>query len=148
MLVGTAVDSSMVAWAKFEQAVRRVGPYASVVFDDPLIQRVVQDMGGWISFGSKSDEQWPFVGNEFRTRYQGYRTRGEVPEYPSRLIGIAEAENAQRGIHRCDVVLIGDQDRAQAVSIAGSDKSPLQITHAQSVSGAVGAAVLRLAGKS
>ena len=128
MIQGTAVDSAMVAWSKFDQAVRRVGPYASVVFDDPLIQRVAQDMGGWIAFGAKSEDEWPFVGNEFRTRYQGYRSRGETPEYPARLIGIAEAENAQRGIAHCDVVLIGDQQKAKQISASGSTKPGLALT--------------------
>jgi len=146
MLSGTAVDSSMVAWSKFEQAVRRGGPYSSVTFDDPIIQRVVQDMGGWISFSVKDEDAWPFVGNEFRTRYQAYRAQGGVPEHPARLIGITEAENSTRGFSVSDVVLIGDKEKAKAIADSGSAGAGLQITRSP-VTKAIGTTVLRLAGK-
>lgn len=122
MLTGTSLDGSMVAWAKVDKAVRSVGPYASVTFDDPIVQRVLQDMGGWIAFGAKTDDEWPFIGNEFRTRYQGYRHCGEMPEYPRTLIGIAEAENSKRGIGTVDLVLIGDATKAQQVRDGGVDR--------------------------
>jgi hypothetical protein len=112
----------MVAWSKVDKAVRQVGPYASVVFDDALIQRVLQDMGGWVLLNTKPDSEWPFVGNEFRTRYHGYRSRGEQPEYPKVLIGIAEAENVSKGRPAPDPVLIGDQMTAALVAKGGSEQ--------------------------
>ena len=48
MIRGTTTDSALVALAKVEESIRKVGPYDSVAFDDPLINRVIQDMGGWI----------------------------------------------------------------------------------------------------
>lgn len=120
MLAGTSVDSAMVAWAKVDKAIRHVGPYASVTFDDPLIQRVLQDMGGWVQLGAKTDDEWPFIGNEFRTRYQGYKQRAEIPEYPPVLIGIAEADNVRRGLEHTDRVLIGDATKAAQVAAGGT----------------------------
>lgn len=108
MLAGTSIDAAMVAWTKVDRAVREIGPYASVTFDDPIVMRVLQEMGGWIQLGDKRDDEWPFVGNEFRTRYQNYRSRGETPECPSRLLGLAE-ENGSK------VVLIGNADRARQI---------------------------------
>lgn len=133
LLAGTAIDASMQAWGKVDAAVRRVGPYASVTFDDPIAQRVVEDMGGWISLGTKDDDGWPFVGNEFRTRYQAYRSRGETPQHQARLIGIAEAENARRGLKSPEIlgrehVLIGDQSRARQVALSGVDKPMIGIS--------------------
>lgn len=124
MLVGTSLDTAMVAWSKVDRGVRSVGPYASVTFDDALIQRVVQDMGGWVFLNDvKTDKDWVFVGNEFRTRYQAYRSRQEAPDYPRVLVGIAEAANAQRGHDAPTSVLIGDSAKAALVAKGGSDKS-------------------------
>jgi hypothetical protein len=124
MLDGTSLDASMVAWSKVEKAVRQVGPYASVSFDDPLCNRVLADMGGWILLCQKRDDEWPFVGNEFRARYKGYRSRDEHPEYPARLIGITEHENKQ-GATIESLVLIGDKDRAREVFAKGNEAPAL-----------------------
>lgn len=123
MLEGTSLDSSMVAWAKVDKAVRAVGTYASVAFDDALVHRVLHDMGGWIGLGQKTEDEWPFVGNEFRARYHAYRSRQEAPEYPARLVGIAEADNGRKGYAVSEVVLIGDADRARKVVENGTEKA-------------------------
>lgn len=128
MLAGTSNDAAMIAWAKVDKAVRRVGTYATVAFDDALIHRVVQDMGGWIALGTKDDEAWPFIGNEFRTRYQGYRSRAETPEYPTTLVGLAEAHNAKLGLRAPEPTLIGDADKARAVVAGGSDRPMIGFT--------------------
>ena len=122
MLSGSSQDSAMVAWAKVDKSIRQVGTYASVVFDDPIIHRVLHDMGGWVALGTKSERDWPFVAKEFENRYRGYRIRNETPEYPKSLIGIAEAQNNQNG-HKSDPpVLVGDARRAKQVLLGGSDK--------------------------
>lgn len=125
---GTSVDGAMVAWAKFDRAVRQVGPYCSVTFDDPLIHLVVHDMGGWIAFSTKTEDEWPFIGNQFRTRYIGYRQRGEVPEYPRKLIGITDAENVKNGFPVGQPALIGDASKAKAVLQGGTDAPLLGVT--------------------
>lgn len=127
MLAGTTQDAALTAWAKVDRAVRTVGPYASVTFDDALTMRVVQDMGGWIAFGTKTDDEWPFIGNEFVKRYQGYRQRGEAPDYPTRLLGIHEHDNTQKGYKPGEVVLIGDPQKARAVADGGSTKPALGV---------------------
>jgi len=123
MLRGSTLDGAMVAWSKVDKAVRQVGTYASVAFDDPIIHRVLQDMGGWVALGSKDEREWPFVAKEFETRYRGYRVRGEVPEYPKVLIGIAEAQNNQNDLKSQPPVLIGNSETAKRVLLGGSDKA-------------------------
>jgi len=118
---GTSQDGALVAWAKVDKAVRSIGTYATVAFDDPLIQRVVQDMGGWIALGTKGEDEWPFIANEFRNRYVGFRQRAEVPDYPAVLLGITDAQNARKGYKMSAPVLIGDRTKALAVSAKGSD---------------------------
>lgn len=119
MIGGRTVDAAQQAWSKVDQAVRRIGTYTSVVFDDPLVHRVIADMGGWIPLGAKREDEWPFVAREFETRYRGYAMRGETPPYPARLVGISEHENALAGQPIADPVLIGDTAKAQRVLAAG-----------------------------
>jgi hypothetical protein len=128
MLQGSTQDSALVAWAKVDRAIRTVGTHKSVAFDDPLIHRVLVEMGGWIQIGTKTDDYWPFLKNEFVNRYRGYRGRSEVPEYPPVLIGIAEAQNSQQNLaHREPPTLIGDQAQAERVALGGSGKPLLAI---------------------
>lgn len=126
MLLGRTTDQAALAWAKVDSAVRRVGGYSDVVFDDALIHRALFDMGGWLSLMSKTEDDWPFVAREFENRYRGYRMRGEVPEYPPVLIGMANAHNGKEGLRTQPPVLIGDQARAAAVMSGGTTK-PLLI---------------------
>lgn len=114
MIGGTTIDSAMVAWALVDRAVRSVGPYASVAFDDPVIHRVIHDMGGWIRLctGTRDEKDWPFVGNEFRTRYKGAAMRDQL-EHPAYLPGLAEQSG--RPASEC-MRYIGDQKKALAVT--------------------------------
>lgn len=122
---GGTQDGALVAWAKVDRAVRAVGTYASVVFDDPIVHAVVVDMGGWIGLGQKTEQDWPFVGKEFETRYRGYRVRGSAGEYPRVLIGMADADNARQGFKLSEPVLIGNPEAAQRVALGGTDAPKL-----------------------
>lgn len=115
MIEGGTQDSALVAWSIVDKHVREIGTYQSIVFDDPLIHRVISDMGGWILLGSKNDSEWPFVAREFENRYRGYRSRGEVPEYPSHLIGIAEMHNAKENFRVDPPFIAGNKEKALLV---------------------------------
>ncbi|WP_186056520.1 DUF6475 domain-containing protein [Burkholderia gladioli] len=128
MLSGSTQDAALVAWAKVDRAVREVGTYRSVVFDDAVIHRVVTDMGGWVPLGTKDDKEWPFVRNEFVNRYRGYRMRSETPEYLPVLIGIAEAANSKAGFQSERPTLIGNPKLARQVALGGSNKPLLGVT--------------------
>lgn len=132
MLGGTTQDKALQAWAKVDRAVRHVGTYESVAFDDPLIHRVLHDMGGWIGLGTKSEDEWPFVQREFENRYRGFSMRGERPEYPARLIGITEADNTIRGRSCTPPRLIGNAEMAAAVLTGGTERSLVGFTVALS----------------
>lgn len=121
MLQGSTQDSALAAWSKLDRAVREVGTYRSVVFEDALIHRIVLEMGGWVSLGAKDEKEWPFIRNEFVNRYRGYRGRSEIPEYPPVLIGLAEANNRKGGFEIEAPILIGNPDLAQRVLTGGSN---------------------------
>ena len=126
-LQGRTTDQAALAWSKVDSALRRVGTYSDVVFDDPIIHRVVADMGGWIKFGTMTEEEWPFTGNQFRTRYQGYKMRGEIPEYQPVLVGIANAHNGKEGFKTSPPMLIGNEARAKQVMLAGTNDQLIQM---------------------
>jgi hypothetical protein len=129
MLQGSTQDSALLAWAKVDRAMRTVGNYRSVVFDDALIHRVLTEMGGWVQLGTKTDDEWPFLKNEFVNRYRGYRGRSEVPEYPPVLVGIAEASNSEQGqIHREPPTLIGNPEIAEKIALGGSGSQVISIS--------------------
>jgi hypothetical protein len=113
-LVGNADDMALLAWTKVDKAVRQVGPYKSIVFDDKIIHAVINDMGGWIGFGNFDESEWPFKQNEFVKRYRGYDNKG-ITDYPRQLTGVVEAENVTKGHDRKDLVYFGDQEKAKIV---------------------------------
>lgn len=125
-LQGRTEDQAAMAWAKVDYAVRCIGPYQDVVFDDPIIHRVVAELGGWVWLGNQESDEWPFIAKRFETLYRGYRTRGDVPEYPPQLTGIANAHNSKEGQKRMAPVLIGDKSKAQQVLAGGSNQPLLQ----------------------
>lgn len=125
MLAGSTQDKAFAAWAKVDRAVRSVGAYASVAFDDPIIHRVIHDMGGWVGLGQKSEDEWPFVARNFENMYRGYAARGEVPDYPQVLLGIAEAYNGSKGFKSDPPRLIGDRLKALAVMEGGKDSATM-----------------------
>lgn len=122
MLQGSTQDSALAAWAKVDKALRNKGTYVDVVFDDPLIHRVLHDMGGWIPLGQKNEDEWPFVAREFENRYRGFRERSEIPEYPPVLTGIANAYNASKGLELQPYVMVGNEASCKRVIESGSNK--------------------------
>lgn len=124
MIEGTTGDRAAIAWAKVHRAVTHVGPYQTLVFDDPLIHAVLTDMGGFGLLCNVQTDEMPFRAREFEQRYRGYAARRELPAYLSKLVGEVEAHNRSEGHagHIPDPVLIGDPEKAAAV-MAGGQKS-------------------------
>lgn len=118
MLAGRTSDQGQIAWSKVDRAVRTVGPYWDVAFDDPIIHRVIADMGGWVQLNSAEDKNWPFVAKEFINRYQAFKMTGQQPEHERYLIGMATAHNQAAGIFydKPNVRLLGNIDKARQIA--------------------------------
>src|SRR5471032_2087733 len=127
MLEGRTADQAAIAWSKVDGA---------------IIHRVLADMGGWLQLMAKTEADWPFIAREFENRYRGYRMRGEAPEYPPVLVGIANAHNGKEGMRKAAPVLIGDQRLAERVHALGSDGALIEMRQAGAL--AAPAAVLRI----
>ncbi len=127
LIGGGTQDAALVAWSKVDKAVRSVGSYRSVVFDDPLIHAVISDMGGWGLLCNVDDKEWPFKAKEFENRYRGYRTRGRLETWPQKLIGTAEAHNTSKGYVAAPPLMIGDAVACEKVYRGGSDRPALAL---------------------
>ncbi len=129
---GNGQTQSLQAWTKVEQAIRQVGPYLSVVFDDAIIQQVILEMGGWIKLCKSQSKELPFIAKEFQTRYGAYRHRPPL-NYPSSLPGISEHQNGNHGFASPTPKLLGNVMKAQAVL----EKSAItqNLNHTNDISG-------------
>lgn len=119
-LQGTRSDASLAAWTRVADALRYVGPWMSVDFGDPVIHKVVEEIGGWIALGRATDADWPHVERRFRDRYRMYLssgTRAMIANAPPYLPGMAEVANATRGFASQAAVRIGD-GTGRAVALA------------------------------
>lgn len=132
MAGGTTKDSAILAWSKVNDGIRRIGNYSSIVFDDPIIHRVIQDMGGWPTVCSTTEKEYPFLQRRFEEAYRAYKVRGEVPVHPSRLIGTIEAQNGFMGYtigkdYPDPVKLIGEPNACKLISSGAMLPKPLAL---------------------
>lgn len=130
MIDGGSGDRAMVTWSKIDKAIRMVGHYQSVAFDDPIIHRVVDEMGGWRKLAClPTNMDLEFAGLEFIKRYRSYVLAGGVGgDYPAYLIGECEALNGKDGYRGVDpVTLIGDSSKAKQVARLGSSGPTLRL---------------------
>jgi hypothetical protein len=95
---GKSQDRALFAWKKLIQAVKQWGSYQSIVFDDPLIHHVVDEMGGWILFCRSEEAKLPFLFQDFSRHYVACLTRS-MQDYPKQLTGITEHLNVLYGYH-------------------------------------------------
>ncbi|MGE4348855.1 MAG: DUF6475 domain-containing protein [Candidatus Berkiella sp.] len=111
---GSSQSICFQAWSKVERAIRIVGPYYSVVFDDITIHAVIDEMGGWVKLCRVTERDLNFVVREFQTRYTSYKY--QLPEsYPSKLVGLTDHYNLTQGYSLSEVILIGEVEQAKLI---------------------------------
>lgn len=93
---GNTENKALDAWSQVEKAVRTIGPYQSVQFDDPAIHAAIDAMGGWIALNQCDEKEWPFKAREFHKRYRGLTIK-MASSIPEKLIGIVEQTNFLQG---------------------------------------------------
>jgi len=126
---GSGEMQSLNAWHKVHAAMRTIGAYQSVAFDDWRIHAAIARMGGWQTLCHTEvgydGEKLPFLQREFERHYRAAR---EGDRFPSKLVGIAEQHNEQRGFldHLGEPALIGDGAKAARVLNAPASESPLE----------------------
>lgn len=129
---GSTEGRALSAWTKVLEALRKVGTYRSVVFDDPLIHAVLEDMGGWIQLGKLTNDETPFRAQEFQKRYRAM-VHNPPSSYPPSLLGVAEATNMTNGFRSDPPMLIGNPDVCNAVISGGSSTPKIPMRQADEV---------------
>lgn len=114
---GNIEDVALVEAGKAIEAVKRVGGYTSVTFDNPTTMAVIeQGFGGWVKFcGEMTAENEKWVAKDFVRIYSAYSRQGIA--LTGILVGRTEIHNEAhgRGEHH-NHVLIGDARKALAIS--------------------------------
>ena len=117
---GTAEDKAEVACSKALEAAAVHGAYRSVVFDDPVLQAVINNnFGGWAKFCQAEYDKW--LRKDFCEAYAAYSRQG-FAEY-GYLPGLCEIENSAKGLGQFvqPPAMIGAADSCKAVLRGGSD---------------------------
>ena len=134
IISGDPESQKLKAWTMVESAIRRVGGYESVVFDDPGVMVVIDEMGGWTSLCDVTDSELPFKRNEFVKR-MAQHIHTPPTEYPKRLSGIVEQQNQEQYPDAIPKpLLIGDATKARLV-LENGGKPRLIVTKSEEVTG-------------
>ena len=133
LLQGTTTDRAAMAWGKVHEAMSSVGAYTDVVFDDPAIHAVIEDLGGWPKVCRNDIAEPSYLQHRFQEGYRAYVERGQF-DYPRRLAGDRSPDHdyTSRGLPLPRPSLVGDRERAIAVLKNGSSTGKTLITTASS----------------
>ena len=86
-----------IAWRAVRKALNEHGTYASVNFDDPVVNATIRNLGGWVALGQKESKDFDiWVRKEFERIYQAIYATGVTQESGAYLTGITEHENSGR----------------------------------------------------
>lgn len=131
VLSGTRTDAAQLAWGKAFESASRVGAYTDVVFDDPAIHAVIEDLGGWPKFCRSETADLSYLQHRFCESYRAYAGRGRF-DYPRRLMGdrSPDHEYEKKGLALPRPSLIGDPSAAAAVYRGGNAAGKTAITFA------------------
>lgn len=121
VLQGTTTDRAALAWGKVHGAMSTVGAYTDVVFDDPAIHAVIEDLGGWPKVCRTEIAELSYLQHRFQEAHKAYTERGQF-EYMRRLPGdrSPDHEYTSHGLPLPRPALVGVREKAIAVLKAGN----------------------------
>ena len=126
---GSIEDKALVEAAKVLKAIKTIGPYNSVVFDDATTQAVIsQVFGGWVQMCGDltvDDEKW--FQKDFAKAWAAYR-RQRI-ELRGHMMGIAESENLSLGYDEWiePPQIVGNASKALQISQGVGKESPAEL---------------------
>ncbi len=121
VLSGTATDRAAIAWGKAHEAMGSVGAYTDVVFDDPAIHAVIEDLGGWPKLCRTELKDLGYMQHRFTESYRAYVGRGQF-DYPRRLGGdrSPDSEYLKVGLQLPRPAMVGNPQACRKVYQQGS----------------------------
>lgn len=130
VLSGTHTDRAMLAWGKVHEAMGSVGSYSDVVFDDPAIHAVIEDLGGWSKVCRTDVKELSYLQHRFCESHKAYTGRGTF-EYQRRLIGDRSSDDVyeKKGLPVPQPALVGDPALAARVYQNGQMGGKIAITY-------------------
>jgi hypothetical protein len=94
----TPQKRAALAWEALRRAMRRVGEYKSISFDDPCITAAVRNLGGWVDLNGKgADELERFIRPRFEKVYAIFCESGMNASDAAPLVGLHEQHNRSQG---------------------------------------------------
>lgn len=144
VIAGTGVDRAITAWGMVFQTMQRVGAWQDVLFRDPVIHAVINDMGGWPKVARTEDKELSYTQHRFMELYRSMSERG-FDGYPRMLRGdrASDEEFERKGLPPPAPVMIGDPVECAEVYAKGGEPRA-QITFLRA--GVDPATLLRLPG--
>ena len=120
VLRGTTTDRAALAWGKAHDAMSAVGAYRDVLFDDPAIHAVIEDIGGWPKVCRTELRELSYLQHRFTEAHRAYTGRGTF-DYPRRLGGdrSPDSEYEKKGLPAPQPVMVGDPERCLQVLAGG-----------------------------
>lgn len=127
-LGGTATDKALLAWGKVMDAIQSVGAYTDVVFDDPAIHVVIDDLGGWPKVCRGETKDLSYLQHRFTESHRAYVGRGTF-EFPRALRGDRAPDDAffKRGLPAPKPAVVGDRNKAMQVYSGGETTGKTRI---------------------
>lgn len=119
---GDNTTVALAAWTKVMYAIRTVGGWDSVKFDDPKIHAVINDMGGWVEMCRFTTKELNFLAREFESRYLSYKYKANIYS-PPKLIGKLEQQYHHGSSANIETKFIGVSNESSALSKLGHQKN-------------------------
>jgi len=96
-LYGSIEDQATIAWYKVIVAMKTLGAYESIEFDDAVIHSVIEFLGGWPKLCRTTEDEMKWKEKEFVNLYKVLRGRQKHPQYTK---GLIELSNRERGFEQ------------------------------------------------
>lgn len=93
LIEGKSEDRAVEAWGVVLKAIKTIGKYQSIMFEDGKIAHVVEMMGGWIELCSMRADETSIKSAQFQKMYRA--CSGEYDQ--KQLAGICEHQRALEG---------------------------------------------------
>ena len=104
-------DRAEKAWEKVERAIRELGVYRAVAFDDPVIHCVLSQLISWVPLCQSTQKQLTHYAKRFQTLYTTLAKISILPNYPPYFRGLIEMNNSQEP----KPTTVGDEEKVITV---------------------------------